>query len=94
MSSNGFSKEAAAKFIEWVKQNYSPLDSLDSKEAGELIKIPAKTVTYYARTGQIPFFQMGRHLRFSPIILAYWIIEKHQQPYLRPGERSNGDEAD
>jgi len=88
MPNNGMSKEAAADLIAWVKEKYDPLDELTAEQAGKLLQIPKKTIEYYARSGQIPKKQSGRHLRFSPLALAYWSIERHSTPYMKPGERN------
>jgi excisionase family DNA binding protein len=91
MPSNGMSKAAADLLIEQVLKKYDPLDLLTAKEAAEDFRIPQKTIEYYARSGQIPKVQMGRHLRFSPIALAHWYIEQHSIPYRKPGERKGGE---
>lgn len=92
-SDNGMNQEAADLLIEWVRERYDPLDLLTAQEAEPLVRIPHKTLTFYARSDQIPKVQMGRHIRFSPIALAYWIIEKHGVPYLKPGERKAESEC-
>ena len=89
---NGFSKEAGKALIEWIKERYDPLDSLTADEAAPLLRIPAKTLLHYARSNQIPKIQSGRHIRFSPIALAYWFVERQGIPYMKPGERKGEDE--
>ena len=91
MGNNGLTKEAAEELIAWVMEHFSPLQLLSAEESEPLLKIPHKTIGYLARSNQIPFVQVGRHLRYSPIALAHWLIEKHGIPYLKPGEREGED---
>jgi excisionase family DNA binding protein len=90
---NGLTKQTAKLLIERVMEKYpDPLELLTAKQASELTKIPLGTIYHYTKSNQIPFVQVGSHIRFSPLALVSWSIERHGVPYLRPGERRGSDE--
>lgn len=60
---------------------------LTPEEVGELLKIPAKTVTALARSGEIPGKKYGKHWRF----LLFDLIHQHRDESRRDGIGTSGD---
>ncbi len=55
-----------------------PDEVLDVKGAAELLKCSRETVYRMARDGSIPFFRVGRNLRFRRRALLEWAAEQER----------------
>lgn len=59
-----------------------PLQILTRQDVSNNFKIPLKTIDYLVRTGQIPFFRVGkRGVRFNAARLTEWTVEREGVEY-------------
>lgn len=49
---------------------------IDSKRVVELLGIGESTLRLYTSQGTIPYYRIGRHIRFDPARLAAWLEER------------------
>lgn len=53
---------------------------LDCEEAAVLLKVRVSWVRDAARMGRLPCFRVGRHLRFSRVMLEEWLADQFERP--------------
>jgi excisionase family DNA binding protein len=49
---------------------------LDVNDVAELLSLQHETIYRYCKQGSLPYFKVGRNLRFDPKLMADWVQQK------------------
>lgn len=67
-----------------IRHNQSSVELFDNQDflsvsqLSSRLNVPQKTIRHWLYRREIPFYKIGRHIRFDPKEIQKWIFERRQ----------------